>query len=89
MVIPKTAKNYEGALKFIDFMMRPDIAAMNSEYIGYSTPNQGALELLDDELVNDPTFNPPQDVIDRCTFFHDVEDVIDMYDRIWVEVTAN
>ena len=89
MVIPKTAKNYEGALKFIDFMMRPDIAAMNSEYIGYSTPNQGALTLLDDELVNDPTFNPPQDVIDRCTFFHDVEDVIDMYDRIWVEVTAN
>lgn len=89
MVIPKNCKNYEGAMQFINFMMRPDIAAMNSEYIGYSTPNDAALELLDEELVNNPTFNPPQDVIDRCTFFHDVADAASMYDRIWVEVTAN
>lgn len=89
MVIPKTSKNYEGALKFINFMMRPDVAAMNSEYIGYSTANAAALELLPEELVNDPTFNPSQDVLDRCTFFHDISDVSDLYDRIWVEVTAN
>ena len=89
MVIPRTSKNYEGAMKFINFMLRPDIAAMNSEYIGYSTPNDGALELLPEELINDPTFNPPQDVIDRCTFYNDVADAADLYDRIWVEVTAN
>lgn len=89
MVIPKTSKNYESALKFINFMMRPDVAAMNSEYIGYSTANAAALELLPEELVNDPTFNPSQDVLDRCTFFHDISDVSDLYDRIWVEVTAN
>lgn len=89
MVIPKTTKNYEGAMKFINFMMRPDIAAMNSEYIGYSTPNDAALELLPEDLINDPTFNPPQDVIDRCTFFNDTSDAADLYDRIWVEVTAN
>ena len=89
MVIPRTSKNYEGAMKFINFMLRPDIAAMNSEYIGYSTPNDGALELLPEELINDPTFNPSQDVIDRCTFYNDVADAADLYDRIWVEVTAN
>ncbi len=89
MVIPKTCKNYDGAMQFINFMLRPDIAAMNSEYIGYSTPNDGAMELIDEELMNDPTFNPPQEVIDRCTFFHDVADAADVYDRIWVEVTAN
>ena len=89
MVIPKTSKNPDGAIRFIDFMMRPEIAAMNSEYIGYSTPNDAALALLDDDLVSDPTFNPSPEVIARCSFFHDVADVADLYDRIWVEVTAN
>ena len=48
--IPKNALNKNGAEKFINFLIRPDIAAMNSEYIGYSTPNWGAYELLSEEL---------------------------------------
>ncbi len=89
MVIPKTCKNYDGAMQFINFMLRSDIAAMNSQYIGYSTPNDGALEYLPEEMTSDPNFNPPEDVIARCTFFHDVADVLDVYNRIWLEVTAN
>ncbi len=89
MVIPATAKNVEGAHLFIDFMMRPEIAAMNSEYIGYSTPNEAALEILGPEYTEDPTFNPPQDVLDRCTFFHDVSDAAKLYNDIWIEITAN
>lgn len=89
MVVPKSAKNPEGAMEFINFMMRPDVAAMNSEYIGYSTPNKAALEILGEEYTSDPVFNPPQDVVDRCTFFHDISDDAEMYNRIWIEVTAN
>ncbi|MCL2518948.1 MAG: spermidine/putrescine ABC transporter substrate-binding protein, partial [Oscillospiraceae bacterium] len=50
MCIPKGAKNKEAAELFINFMCRADIAAANSEYIGYSTPNSAAYELLSDEL---------------------------------------
>ena len=39
MVIPKTAKNIEGAHKFINFMLDPEVAAQNADYVGYSTPN--------------------------------------------------
>ncbi|MFX3995920.1 extracellular solute-binding protein, partial [Streptococcus suis] len=38
MVIPKTAKNIDGAYSFISFMLRPEIALRNAEYVGYSTP---------------------------------------------------
>ena len=62
---------------------------MNSEYIGYSTPNEAALEILGPEYTEDPTFNPPQDVLDRCTFFHDVSDAAKLYNDIWIEITAN
>ena len=42
MVIPTTAGNIEGAHKFINFMLDPDNAARNTEYVGYSTPNAEA-----------------------------------------------
>ena len=48
-VIPKTAKNVENANKWMDFMCRPEIAKLNSEYIGYETPNEEAKKLLDDD----------------------------------------
>jgi len=50
-VIPKNAQNVEAAEKFIDFMCRPDIALMNFEYITYSTPNDAARELIEDEDI--------------------------------------
>ena len=50
-VIPKNAKHKENAEKFINFLCRPDIALMNFEYITYSTPNEAARELIEDESI--------------------------------------
>ena len=36
-VIPKNAPNYENALKFIDFLNRPEVAMANAMYIGYTS----------------------------------------------------
>ena len=37
--------------KFINFLCRPDIALKNFEYITYSTPNEAARELIEDESI--------------------------------------
>lgn len=50
-VIPKNAEHKENAEKFINFLCRPDIALMNFEYITYSTPNEVARELIEDESI--------------------------------------
>ena len=50
-VIPKNAELKENAEKFINFLCRPDIALMNFEYITYSTPNEAARELIEDESI--------------------------------------
>ena len=50
-VIPKNAEHKENAEKFINFLCRPDIALMNFEYISYSTPNEAARELIEDESI--------------------------------------
>ena len=50
-VIPKNAEHKENAEKFINFLCRPDIALLNFEYITYSTPNEAARELIEDESI--------------------------------------
>lgn len=88
IVIPKGAKNKADAEKFIDFLCRPDIAAMNTEYIGYSTTNEAALALIDPEIAEDPIYWPDDEVFNRCEPFHDLGDFIKEYDRAWTEVLA-
>ncbi len=88
MVIPKSTQNQEAAEKFIDFMTRPEIAAKNAEYIGYSSPIPEAVELLPEEVKNDPTAYPGDEVLENTEVFSDPMDIIKEYDRIWTEVTS-
>ena len=60
--IPSDAPHPDNAHKFIDFMMRPDIAAANSNYVFYASGNKAAVELMDDEVKNDPAIYPTDDV---------------------------
>ncbi|WP_077210759.1 ABC transporter substrate-binding protein [Bacillus dakarensis] len=62
MVIPKTAQNVEGAHLFINFMLDAEVAAQNTDYVGYSIPNKAAWELLDEEVINDERFYPPEEM---------------------------
>ncbi len=88
MCIPKNAKNKELAQQFINFMCRPDIARMNMEYIYYSTPIQAVIDEMDEAEKSNATLNPPEDVIARCEFFHDISADMALYDQIWMEIRS-
>ena len=62
MVIPSDSPNYAGALKFINFMMRPEISAEVTRYIGFASGNAAAVSLLDPPLRANVTVYPPPDV---------------------------
>lgn len=86
MVVPKTSKNPEGAKLFIDFMCRTDIAMMNAEAIGYSTPQTEVLELLGEDYINDPVYNPSDEVLANCEVFVDLGDFLTVYNAAWEKV---
>lgn len=90
MVIPNTYQNKEGAEKFINFMARPDIAARNTDYIGYSTPITEAIEMLPDDIKNSQVAYPSDEVINdtKTEIFKDPTDIISEYDRIWTELQS-
>jgi spermidine/putrescine-binding protein len=88
MVIPKGAKNKKNAEAFINFMSRPDIAKMNCEAIWYSSPNTGAIELMGDEYKNNPVMNPAPEVVQRCEYFNDIQDFIEIYNALWLDIKS-
>lgn len=88
MCIPSTAKNKKEAEMFINFLLDPENAAINAEYIGYSTPNTGALELLDEEITSNPVAYPSEEVLDKSETFIDLGNDIKIYDRAWIELKS-
>ena len=89
-VISKNAPNKENGEKFIDFMCRPEIALMNFEFITYSTPNDAARELIEDEDIrNSPIAFPDLSQYDNLeTFKYLGEDADRIYNDFWKEVKS-
>ena len=73
--IPKTAKNTQAAHMYINFLCEPEIALANSEYIGYSTPNIKAYQMLPDEIKNDGISYPADEFLNtKTTIFKNLSD---------------
>lgn len=69
MCIPKNSKNKALAEEFINFMLKPEVAKANAEYLGYSTPNQAAYELLDEDIKNNELIYPSDEYLSKCYTF--------------------
>jgi len=90
MCIPEGAKNKANAEKFINFMCRADIAAVNSEYIGYSTPNQAAYEILDEEFKENEITYPDAEILANTEMYrHLPEDINKKIDELWTDIRGS
>jgi putrescine transport system substrate-binding protein len=65
LAIPADAPHPEAAHAFIEFMLRPDIAARNASYIGSASMNAAATPLVDASLRDDPGVYPQAELRDR------------------------
>ena len=90
-VIPKNAEHKENAEKFINFLCRPDIALMNFDYITYSTPNEAARELIeDDDIRNSKIAFPDLSKYDNLETFQYLGTEADQtYGDLWNKVKSS
>ncbi len=89
-VVLKNAKNKENAEKFIDYMCKPEIALMNFDFITYSTPNDAARALIEDEDIrNSEIAFPDLTQYDNLeTYKYLGEDGDELYNSLWKEVKS-
>jgi putrescine transport system substrate-binding protein len=61
--IPADAPHPENAHKFLNYLMRPEVAAENSHYTRYANSNRASIPYLRPEVANDPAaYPPPEDL---------------------------
>ncbi|NLY72252.1 MAG: spermidine/putrescine ABC transporter substrate-binding protein [Tissierellia bacterium] len=85
MVIPASSKNPENAEAFINFMLRPENAAQNSDYIYYSIPSSEGRALSDEEIRDSEVAYPNLSDY-KFEIFHDPGPYIKLYDNLWQDV---
>jgi spermidine/putrescine-binding protein len=90
MCVPATAPAEDklAAEMLIDFILRPDIGAMLSEYTYYASPNKAAEENLDPDFLNDTAVYPPAEVLDKLQYITAVGEAQSIYERLWDEVKS-
>jgi len=87
IVIPHNAQNVEGAHALIDFLLRPEVAAQNADYVGYSTPNEAATALMDPEVISDEAFYPSEDALDKLEVYRGLgQEKLIEYNDLFLEV---
>jgi spermidine/putrescine-binding protein len=79
---------YERALKWIDFLNQPENAGMNTNFVWYATPNMNADEYIDEEILEYEAVYPPEEVFNKLHWLEPIGDFLEVYDRIWTEITS-
>jgi spermidine/putrescine transport system substrate-binding protein len=79
----KSAPNMENAKKFLEFYLRPEIAALNVAQQFNGTPNVPANALTPDYIKSNPNINVSDETMARLQIFEDIGAALKLYDRAW------
>lgn len=83
MCVLNSAPNKAAAVKFMEFMLRPEISVMNTNQQFNGSVNIPARELVADVIKGNPNINVPADMLANLQMFEDVGAALKAYDRAW------
>ncbi|HEV2613345.1 MAG TPA: spermidine/putrescine ABC transporter substrate-binding protein [Gammaproteobacteria bacterium] len=89
MAIPKYAPHADSAYKFMNFLMRPDIAAKLSEELDYASPNAAAKALLPKAMRENPAIYPDDKILARAQFEVDPGNLDMLYEKYMEELKVS
>jgi putrescine transport system substrate-binding protein len=62
LAIPADAKHVKNAYLFIDYLLRADVAAKNSNFVNFANSNAASLPLINEDIRNDRGLYPSDEV---------------------------
>ena len=87
--VPADAPHPDNAHAFINFMMKPEVAAANSNFVNYATGNAASVALVNEDVRNDPGVYPPPEV--KAKLFPDLSETDEytrLLNRTWTRFTT-
>lgn len=88
LAIPSAAPHKDSAYAFLNFCLRPEMAAEITNFSGYANPNEAAKPHIRPEIVNDPARYPDEETLARCESLADLGETTTLLDRYWTEVKS-
>jgi spermidine/putrescine transport system substrate-binding protein len=88
MVIPKSAPRPDLALKLINHLLEPGIAAENMEWLGYLCPNPEALKRVSADFLTNPAVTIPEEVKARSEVIENLGPDLAKWTKVWDEIKA-
>ena len=87
LAIPKDARNAVEAHAFIDYMLRPEVAAKNTNFLSYANGNLASQSLIDPAILNDRTIYPDEATMARLYTInaHDAK-TTRLMNRLWTKI---
>jgi putrescine transport system substrate-binding protein len=65
LVIPNKSKNKEGAYQLLNYMLKPEVAAANTNFLQFANPILNSTPYIEPKLLSDPGLYPPKSVLKR------------------------
>jgi putrescine transport system substrate-binding protein len=62
LAIPADAKHVKNAYLFIDYLLRADVAAKNSNFVNYANGNAASFSLIREDIRNDRGIYPAEEI---------------------------
>ena len=85
--IPSDAKNAAEAHAFINYLLRPEVAAKNTNFLSYANGNLPSQKLIDPAILNDPTVYPDEKTMQQLYTItaHD-QKTQRLMNRLWTRI---
>ncbi len=88
-VILKTARNKNAAYAFVNFLMRPEIAAQECDYTRYASSNASAFSLIDKSITSDRSVYPAPGTYAKLEATLNLPpDALKLRERLWTKLKA-
>jgi spermidine/putrescine-binding protein len=86
LCIPKGAPDKKHAEVFINYLLRPEVAARLVTFTRHASSTTGALALLPPALLNDPTVLPSAAARARLEWMQELGEAARLYERVWADL---
>ena len=85
--VPKSVKHYDAAMLYIDFLLEPEVALANAEYICYASPNRAVVENPDYCYYKNEILYPDENNAPPTQYYHDIDpEIRSYYENLWIDL---
>lgn len=85
--VPSCVKNYDAAMLYINFLLEPDVALANAEYICYASPHTAVIENPDYCYYKNEILYPPEENMPKVEYYQDISpEIRSYYENLWIDL---